>query len=217
MATTAPPEPELAGPTRAALPDATPPQGLRVSDDFLAAVHQSLEHETADAVERLLVETGRRWGAADMQAFLARAPQLLGGPPESVHIGALLQTWWWPRTAGGWGAASFDFRRAARRLLVVDLHNSAEARASRERQRPNGSPPRPACHLYAGYFAGGLGALAKRDLACIELQCHAAAAESCQFLLSTEAQVQQARQWRDSGESAAAVFRKLTEPHEAAR
>jgi uncharacterized protein len=217
MATTAPPEPDLAGPPRAAVPDAAPPQGLRVSDDFLAALDQSLEHEMADAVERLLVETGRRWGVADMQAFLARAPQLLGAPPESVHIGALLQTWWWPRTTGGWGAASFDFRRAAQRLLVVELRNSAEARASRERPRTEGSSPRPVCHLYAGYFAGGLGTLAKRDLACIELQCHAAGAESCQFLLSTAAHIQQARQWRDSGESAVAVVRKLTEPHETAR
>ena len=217
MATIATPEPALAGPPRAAVPYAAPPEGLRVSDDFLAAVHQALEHETADAVERVLSETGRRWGAADMQAFVARAPQLLGGSHEAVHIGVLLQTWWWPRTAGGWGAASFDFRRAAQRLLVVELSNSAEARASRERQRPEGQPTRPVCHLYSGYFAGGLGALAKRDLACVELQCRAAGADVCQFLVSTAAHVHQARQWRDAGESAAAIVRKLTEPHEAAR
>ena len=217
MTTTAPPEPELGDPPRAAPPTAAPTEGLRVSDDFFAALHQSLEQETADAAERILVETGRRWGAAEMQAFIARAPQLLGAPPESVHIGVLLQTWWWPRTAGGWGAATFDFRRAAQRLLVVDLRNSAEARASRERQRPEGSSPRPACHLYSGYFAGGLGALAKRDLACIELQCRATGADACQFLLSTAAHVQQARQWRDAGESAEAIVRKLTEPHEAAQ
>ena len=212
MATTAPREPELAGPPRAA-----PPEGLRVSDDFLAALHQSLEQEMADAAERILAETGRRWGAADMQAFLGRAPQLLGAPHEAVHIGVLLQTWWWPRTAGGWGTASFDFRWAAQRLLVVELTNSAEARASRERQRPEGQPTGPVCHLYSGYFASGLGALAKRDLACVELQCRAAGADLCQFLVSTAAHVQQARQWRDAGESTAAIVRKLTEPHEAAR
>jgi predicted hydrocarbon binding protein len=217
MATTAPPETELAGPPGAA-PYAAPPEGLRVSVDFLGALHHSLEHETADAAERILTAIGRSWGAADMRAFLARAPQLLGAPHEAVHVGVLLQTWWWPRTAGGWGVASFDFRRAAQRLLVVELRNSAEARASRERQQPEGSPARPVCHLYAGYFAGGFAALAKRDLVCVELECHAAAgADACQFLLSTSAHAQQARQWRDAGESAAAIVRKLTEPQEAAR
>jgi predicted hydrocarbon binding protein len=218
MATTLPPQPESAAvPPRAAVPFAAPLEGLRVSADFLTALHQSLEHETGDAAERILSETGRRWGAADMQAFIASAPQVLGAAHEAVHIGVLLQTWWWPRTAGGWGAASFDFRRAAQRLLVVELRNSAEARASRERERRDGQAPRPVCHLYAGYFAGGLSALAKRDLTCVELQCHAAGADTCQFLLSTAAHVQQARQWREAGESAAAVVRKLTEPHEAAR
>jgi predicted hydrocarbon binding protein len=211
MATTAPPQPDLAGPARAA-----PPEGLRVSADFLAALRQAIERESPDAADRVLSEIGRRWGAADMHEFLPRAPQLLGAPPEAVHIGVLLQTWWGPRTAGGWGTASFDFGRAAQRIIVVELRNSAEARAATASpQREQG--PKPVCHLHAGYFAGGLGALAKRDLACVELQCLAAGADACQFLLSTPANVQQARQWRDAGETAAAIVRKLTEPHEAAR
>src|SRR5688572_28390498 len=126
MTTTAPPQPDLAaGPAPAA-----PPVGLRVSDDFLAALRQSIERESPDAADRILSEAGRRWGAEDMQEFLARAPQLLGAPPEAVHIGVLLQTWWGQRTAGGWGTASFDFGRAAQRLIVVELRNSAEARAA---------------------------------------------------------------------------------------
>jgi predicted hydrocarbon binding protein len=210
MATTAPP-PESAAP-----PFAASREGLRVSDDFLGALHQSIQRQIPDAAERLLCEIGRRWGAADMQEFIARAPQLLGGPPGSVHIGVLLQTWWGPRTAGGWGAASFDFSRAAQRLLVVELRNSAEARAAAANpQRELRS--QHVCHLYTGYFSGGLSGLAKRDLAGIELQCYAAGADTCQFLLSTPANVQQARQWRDAGESAAAIVRKLTEPQEAAR
>src|SRR5262245_15366589 len=156
MATTAPPQ---SGSVSA--PFAASAEGLRVSDDFLAALRQSVEREHANTADRILHEVGRRWGAADMQAFIARAPQVLGAPPEAVHIGVLLQTWWWPRTAGGWGAASFDFRRAAQRLMVVELRNSAQARASRERERPEGPAPRPVCHLYSGYFAGGLGALAR--------------------------------------------------------
>jgi predicted hydrocarbon binding protein len=208
----------IAPPALAADPQqGAPPEGLRVSDDFFAALHQSLEHETPDAAERILSEIGRRWGAVDMQAFLARAPQLLGGSVESVHFGVLLQTWWQPRTAGGWGTAAFDFRRAAQRLLVVELQHSAEVRASRQRPRPEGELSRPVCHLYRGYFAGGLGALAKRDLAAVELHCQVAGADACQFLVSTSTHVEQARQWRDTGESAAAIVRKLTEPQEGAR
>src|SRR5439155_1688971 len=209
----APPQP---APLPRVLPFAARREGLRLSDDILATLHQAIEQEFGDKSEHILSETGRRWGAAAMQAFLARAPEQLGAAPEAVHIGVLLATWWWPRRAGGWGAATFDFRRAAQRLLIAEVRNCAEARAvSASPQREQGS--KPVCHLYAGYFAGGLGALAKRDLASVELQCHAAGADSCQFLFSTPAHVQQARQWRDAGEPAAAIVRKLAEPHEAAR
>src|SRR5688572_17235328 len=119
MATTAPPQSESVP-----APFAASWEGLRVSADFLAALRQSIEREFPQAADRILSEIGRRWGAADMQEFLPRAPQLLGGAPEAVHIGVLLQTWWGPRTAGGWGAASFDFGRAAQRVIVVELRNS---------------------------------------------------------------------------------------------
>jgi predicted hydrocarbon binding protein len=207
MATIAPPRESAAPPYAASW------EGLRLSADFLAALRQSLDQQANGIADRVLFETGRRWGAADMQAFIVRAPQLLGTAHEAVHIGVLLKTWWWQRAAGGWGTAAFDFRRAAQRLILVDLNNSAEASSDRERPET----PRPVCHLYSGYFAGGVGALAKRELACVELQCRAAGADACQFLLSTAANVQQARQWRDAGESAAAIVRKLTEPHEAAQ
>src|SRR5437899_12165827 len=137
MATIAPPQPES---RPRVVPFAARPDGLRVSDDFLAALHQVIEKEFGDTAERILFETGRRWGAADMQAFIARAPQQLGASPEAVHIGVLLATWWSPRTAGGWAAASFDFRRAAQRLLIADVRNCAEARAvSASPQRQQGA------------------------------------------------------------------------------
>jgi bacteriochlorophyll 4-vinyl reductase len=176
---------------------------LRASEDFLAALRRALEQEVGGAAGAVLYETGRRWGAADMRAFVARAPEEFGAAYDAVHMGVLLETWWWPRAVGGWGSASFDFRRAGQRLVFLEVRDSAEARAL-----PGAN--RPVCDLYAGYFAGGLSVLARRDLACAELQCRAAGAESCRFLFSTPAQTDQARQWRDAGESAADIVRKLT-------
>jgi uncharacterized protein len=183
---------------------------LRVSEDFLAALHRAVEREAGDRAEAILYEAGRRWGHADMTAFAARAPEEFGASYETVHMDVLLETWWWPRTAGGWGTWAFDFRRAPQRLVFLDVRESAEARAS-------AGAGRPVCHLYAGYFAGGLSFLARKDLACVELQCRAAGAGTCQFLFSVPPTVQQARQWRDAEEPAATIVERLTRPHEASR
>lgn len=177
---------------------------LRVSDDFLAALHRSLEQEVGERAGAILYEIGRRWGAADMRTFTARAPEEFGTDYEKVHMHVLMETWWWPRIAGGWGQWSFDLSRAPQRFVCLDVRDSAEARALTKL-------PGPACHLYAGFFAGGLSHLARRDLECVELQCRAAGADICRFLFTTAAQAQTASQRRDAGETAAEIVHTLAE------
>jgi predicted hydrocarbon binding protein len=178
---------------------------VRVSGDFLAALTRALEREVGDAAATILYETGRRWGADDMAAFATRAPQEFGTDYEKVHMDVLLETWWWSYAAGGWGTWRFDFTRAPQRLVFLEVRDSAAARAL-------AGAGRPVCHLYAGAFAGAMGFLARRGLACTELQCRAAGADVCRFFASTPDKVKAATEWRDAGEPAAEITRRLTEP-----
>jgi hypothetical protein len=151
-----------------------------------------LDREVGDAAAEVLYKLGRRWGEADFRAFAERAPREFGVTGlEQMHFNVMLESWRWPLTAAGWGAWRYDFRRARQGLPVVVLANSAFAE---DRKRPEG---RPVCHLYAGLFAAVFGTLAGRDLAGVELECVAAGAAECRFLVASAAKTAAAAKLRD--------------------
>jgi predicted hydrocarbon binding protein len=105
-------------------------------------------------------------------------------------MGTMLETWWWPLRAGGWGVWQYDFRHARNGLVLLELQQSAAAAAI-------GRADGPVCHLYAGLFAAVFSHLAHRPLAGLELQCAAAGADRCRFVVATDRRIQQAAPWRD--------------------
>lgn len=172
--------------------------------ELLAALGSSLEREIGDAAADVQRKIGDAWAAADMRAFAARATEEFGCELAKVHMTAALAAWWWPWASAGWGLAEFDLRRAAQKLVRVDVANSAAARAA-------GQVARPACHLYAGLFAGAFRAMTGRDLACVEVQCAAAGADGCRFLVTTIARARTALDARNAGTSADEIERRLIE------
>lgn len=171
--------------------------------DWLLAWHDALVQETGDATAGILTAAGTAWGAADMSAWIARAPEEFGEELTKVHMGVALQTWWWPFVAAGWGRARFDYGRPAQRWLRVDVTGSAVARAVR-------SARRPVCHLYVGLLAGALGRLSGRALTGVEIQCHACDGGDCRFLITTEVRAAAARDLRSQGVSADEIESRLT-------
>jgi len=142
-----------------------------------------------------------------MQAFAARSADEFGAQLAKVHMGLALQTWWWPWMAAGWGMAKFDFERAAQRLMRIDVTESACARSTR-------SAAGPACDLYTGLFAGAFGQLSGRQVGCVELQCRAAGATTCRFLVTTRQRAASAVASRNSGVPANEVERRLLDGEE---
>jgi len=208
-------------PARGAVHDAYGRRLVRVSDDFLHALHAALDGECGDAAADVLYKLGREWGAADFRSFVDRAPREFGVPsPEQMHFNLLLETWRWPFTAAGWGTWRYDFRRARAGLPVVELTNSVAVAAAgrngkaggRGKGRGKGKNGKPVCHLYAGLFAAAFGALAKRDLTAVELQCAAAGADGCTFVVTTAPRAATAIEQRDEGKAAEEILDHLATP-----
>ncbi|MFL5339309.1 MAG: hypothetical protein ACJ8F7_04000, partial [Gemmataceae bacterium] len=120
---------------------------LRTTGNFARGLTGVLEREHgADATGELLYRAGFAWGAADMQAFTDRVQQEYEVEFEKIGMGQMLESWWWPLRATGWGVWRYDFRHARNGLVLVDLDESLFANARSDADRP-------ICHLYAGLFA----------------------------------------------------------------
>ena len=178
---------------------------LRAGGEFVTGLLAGLDAEVGDAAGEILYQCGRRWGAAEMTAFAGRAEQEFGVAFDKIGMGTALESWWWPFRVAGWGTWRYDFRRARQGLILVDLDESAVAKAV-------GQSGRPACHVYAGLFAAAFGHLAKRDLAGVELRCAAAGADRCQFLVSTARRTGQAAAWRNEGAATDDILHRLSHP-----
>jgi predicted hydrocarbon binding protein len=196
-------------PVAGVLRDAFGRRVVRAPADLLAALTAALEKEVGDAAGEVLYKLGQRWGAEEMRACVARAPQEFGVQTiEQMNMNVLLETWRWPLAAAGWGAWRYDFRFARQGMPVVELRQSAAI-----------LPPvidrgltRPVCHLYAGLFAACFSHLAGRELVGVELQCAATGADCCRFVVTTPPRAASAVQFRDEGASADEVLQRLGGP-----
>lgn len=178
------------------------PRALRAADGFLAALHQAVTAEAGIAAGEALYRIGWRWGAADMVAFADRVAQEFEVEFERLNMGVMLDMWWWSLAAAGWGTWSYDFARARQGLMLVTVHDSAVAHTL-------GKVGKVGCYVYAGLFGAVFSALAKRELACVELECYSRGDTGCKFLVATPKRATVVAKWRDDGASAAEIVGQL--------
>jgi uncharacterized protein len=194
-------------PARGTVRDLVGRRLVRASADLLAALPAALFHEGATP-DDVLYKLGRRWGDADFRAFAERAPRDFGVTGlEQMYFQVMLETWRWPFSAAGWGAWRYDFRRARVGLPVVELTDSIICAAA-----VTTTAHKPACYLYAGLFAAVFTALARRELAGVELQCTAMGADSCRILVASAAKAAAAAKLRDEGVPAEEILDRLAAP-----
>jgi predicted hydrocarbon binding protein len=176
---------------------------LRSGENFVRSMIEILVQEMgAEKAGALLYECGFSWGAADMRAFGQRVQQEYETQFEKLRMGMMLETWWWPLRAAGWGVWHYDFRHGQHGLILIDLQNSIMAHAQ-------SGAARPVCHLYAGLFAAAFSHLAHRELAGLELSCTAQGANHCRFLVTTAKRTQNALAWREQGVPIEEVLNRL--------
>ncbi len=176
--------------------------GMMATEDFIVGLQEGLEKEVGEASAVIMYQCGLKWGQLDMERFEERYKDEYGKEIWDMNVHFVLESWWWPLTAAGWGSWNVDLSRVDQGYIVVRLHNSAVAQ-SLERVG------KPVCHLYAGLLAGSMSHIVGRDLSAIEIQCYAMGEDHCRFLIGRDERVDAAEFWLNEGASASDIVRQL--------
>lgn len=177
-------------------------RAMFVSEDFIVGFQIALEEEIGDAAGEVMYRCGYEWGRQDVQNFAKRFPTEFGRPFEEASLGFLLETWWWPLQAAGWGQWKFDLSHRKEGLIFVDLYESAVAKSI-------GNVGSVVCHYYAGMFASAFSGFAKRELSGIEIQCYSSGEDFCKFLVGSSKRINAAQFWVQEGATAQEVISRL--------
>jgi predicted hydrocarbon binding protein len=175
---------------------------LAVSEDFIVGLQAGLEQEVGDASAVILYKCGYQWGLADMKRFEGIFAREYERDVQQSPINFVMECWWWPLQALGWGSWEIDFAKSDQGIVVINLYDSAVAKSL-------GEVGKPVCYLYAGMFAGVLSHLSRRSLSGIEIQCYAMGANYCRFVVGAEKRINAVEFWLEEGASASDVLAKL--------
>lgn len=180
-------------------------RNVMVNEDFIVGLQKGLEKEVDDVAPIIMYKCGLQWGLEDMKNFERRfSDEFEWTSMRKMNTDMVLETWWWPFQAMGWGAWSFDFSHKKQGLIFVDLYNSAIAQSI-------GNVGKVVCHFYAGLFAGVFTYLSQKELSGIEIQCYSMGESYCKFLLGSEKKVNAAEFWVQEGASAGEILTKVKE------
>jgi hypothetical protein len=170
-------------------------RNLLAGEDFIVSLLTGLEHEVGDAAGWLCYQIGFEWGKQDAALFQSWFKEFYNLTIETTNLAFALETWWWPLTAQGWGTWSPNLDGLASGFFYVDLFDSAVAKSL-------GYVGKPVCHLYSGLLAGFFSAAFHQNLCSTEIQCYAMGNDFCRFLVGSEARIQAAEFWINSGAKA---------------
>jgi uncharacterized protein len=175
---------------------------FHVSEDFIVGLQAGLEQEVGDASAVIMYKCGFRWGLADMKNFETTMFKEFGKDIQNMNLNFVMEQWWWPLQAMGWGSWEIDITKGDQGIIIVNLYDSAVAKTL-------GEIGKPVCYMYAGLFAGVMTHLARRSLSGIEIQCYAMGATYCRFILGAEKRINAVEFWLEEGASASDVIAKL--------
>ena len=177
---------------------------ILVTEDFIIGLIEGLEQEIGSASSVVMYNIGAEWGRRDAKFFSQWFKEEFGYEKGiNQHIlPYVLEAWWWPFTAQGWGNWDVDLSDQKNGFLFINIFDSAVARTL-------GDVGKPVCHIYAGLFAGFFSSLIKKELDCIEIQCYAMGETYCKFLLGKKETINAATFWQNEGATAKDIQTQL--------
>ena len=98
---------------------------MLVTEDFIVGYQQALEEEVGDAAAEIMYRCGYEWGKVDVSGFEKRFQEEFGKSIQESHSRMVLETWWWPLQAAGWGSWNYDLSQIKEGLIFIDLFESA--------------------------------------------------------------------------------------------
>jgi uncharacterized protein len=191
-------------PTQGSLRCATGERVAALSTEFVQTLHVTLVDQFAENAQDVLYRSGYDWGLQDLLRLTQELKAKLGVRTDiwQMDVRFILESWWAPLAEAGWGRAAFELGSLTRGVVFVELRESAVVSAL-------GPSDQPVCHWYAGLFAGALSFVERAERHCVEVQCGALGAPTCQFIVAPGADIDSAETWRQQGTDAAEIIRRL--------
>jgi hypothetical protein len=190
------------------------PDGQRtaiVPLDFLQDLQLALTQEFGDGARHLLYCTGFDWSLRDMVRLGGRLQEKLGrGHLDLWQMDAkfVLESWWEPLAAAGWGSCQFS--TLPRGLLLAEVTGSACAAACGARvESAPGTANELACDLYAGLFAGALSFFERDERHAVEVQCAALGHPACHFIAGGSPHIDEVEAWHQQRLTAAQIHQRI--------
>ncbi len=177
-------------------------QNILATEDFIIGLVEGLEEEVGEASAAIMYTIGCEWGQKDAFFFEKWFEKEFDRPVRQTSLMFLLETWWWPFTAQGWGRWEVDMSDRRQGFMFINLFDSALARTL-------GDVGKPVCHLYAGLFSGFFTEMVKKQLGCIEIQCYSMGETYCKFLLGGQERIDAASFWLNEGATAKDIEKRL--------
>lgn len=199
------------------------PDGRRVaawSEVFLRTLHRSLAPESPDAARLLLYRAGYEWGLQELLHLSQRIRVESAGQNSpgfwKLDAATVFERWAAPLSVAGWGAWTLDRSAHASGITVVELRHSAVVAALMSAPAP-GEPTgpeltEPACHLYAGLFAGALSFYDRAESHALETSCAALGQDCCRFIVGPGPVIDRAETAQRKGGTHDAILRALLAP-----
>ena len=175
---------------------------MLVTEDFIVGYQLALQEEVGEAAAEIMYRCGLEWGKADMASFERRFQEEFGMRMADGHSHMVLESWWWPLQATGWGSWSYDLSQLKEGLIFIDLYESAIAKSV-------GNIGKVACHYYAGLFAAAFGHIARAELSGLEIQCYSMGEDFCKFLVGASKRINAAQFWAREGATAQEILARL--------
>ena len=177
-------------------------RNIFTSEDFIIGLIEGLEEEVGNASGVVMYSIGYQWGIKDANFFQHWFEKEYDKNIREGNTAFMLEAWWWPFTAQGWGNWEVDMSEQKNGFMFVNIFDSAVARTL-------GDIGKPVCHIYAGLFAGFFTSLVKKNLSCIEIQCYSMGETYCKFLLGRQERIDAAAFWQNEGATARDVEKRL--------
>ncbi len=179
-------------------------RNVLTSEDFIIGLIEGLEAEVGSAAGVVMYNIGQNWGKRDADFFEKwfLSEYEYDKPLNQLNLAYVLEAWWWPFTAQGWGNWEVDMSEQKNGFMFVNIFDSAVARTL-------GDVGKPVCHIYAGLLAGFFGQLVKKNLNCIEIQCYAMGETYCKFLIGKQDRIDAATFWLNEGARATDIEKRL--------
>jgi hypothetical protein len=150
---------------------------VALTDDFLIAMHNSLEAQLGPKAASVLAEFARDWGRRAGAQFAAEIEIHHGKPvsqlPLSLFAADLAEAF----RHHGWGVFQFDFSRYAQGLIAVDVSQPMIGSIVKPANRP-------VDRLLADFLAGLFSHFAGVELAGVQTECRCCGSPGSRFVVT---------------------------------